>query len=140
MASDFGGVTAWNNWIKACEIGWSAPQVVAMRLGAMAAAGSNPSARDRAENVRMGQEKLQAFSESWVGVGSRMQRMQLDMAMRCWKEGLRWWTQPWWLGNAQVFPRLDLMPMNYAPLFKAALDPVHRRVTGNVRRLAARRA
>jgi len=126
----------WNNWIKACEIAWSAPQVIAMRTARMAVAGVNPTARDRAENTRMSDEKFEAFNESWVDIGTRMQRMQLDIAMRMWSESLRWWMQPWWLGRVKAFPSLDMSLLNFTPLVTAALNPVHRTVTANVLRLA----
>ncbi|WP_051378353.1 hypothetical protein [Derxia gummosa] len=128
-------MAAWENWFKACEIGWSAPLVVSMRLAGIAAAGANPDARDRAENFRMGHEKLLAFNESWMGIGMRLQRMQIDFALNCWRAALESWSRPDWT----VLPATSLRMPDFSPVMRAALDPVHRRVTGNVRRLTARK-
>jgi hypothetical protein len=51
-------------WIKAWEIAWAAPQVVTYRMMRMMWGGWPPSARDRREYSRMGQEKADAMTQS----------------------------------------------------------------------------
>ena len=53
---------------KSLELSLAAPQVVAQRVGRMMLAGSHPSARDQQEFYRMGNEKVTAFYESWIGM------------------------------------------------------------------------
>ncbi len=53
-------------WIKACEIAWAAPQVITYRMMRMMWGGWPPSARDRREYSRMGQEKADAFTQSMM--------------------------------------------------------------------------
>ena len=56
---------------KSLELSLAAPQVVAQRVTRMMTAGPNPSARDQQEFMRMGNEKVIAFYESWVGMWSQ---------------------------------------------------------------------
>ena len=51
-------------WIQVCEISWTAPQVIAHRTYRMMWGGWPPSARDRREYKRMGQEKTEAFAQA----------------------------------------------------------------------------
>lgn len=53
---------------KSLELSLAAPQVVAQRVGRMMLAGTQPSARDQQEFYRMGNEKVTAFYESWIGM------------------------------------------------------------------------
>ena len=99
--------------LKMAQLAVAAPQVVAIRTSRMLAAGANPAASDRAEYSRMHTEKVQAFWESMFG-----------MSMQWWRLCMT----PWWLGA----PGRDRAA---ASLFAAALKPVHRRATGNARRL-----
>lgn len=55
-------------WIQLCEIAWAAPQVIAHRTTRMMWGGWPPTARDRREYTRMGQEKVEAFSEAMTAV------------------------------------------------------------------------
>jgi hypothetical protein len=53
---------------KSWELSLAAPQVVAQRVTRMMTAGPNPSARDQQEFMRMGNEKVVAFYESWMAM------------------------------------------------------------------------
>ena len=53
---------------KSLELSWAAPQVVAQRVSRMMTAGPSPSARDQQEFYLMGNEKVVAFYESWMGM------------------------------------------------------------------------
>ena len=108
--------------LKTGEMLWASSQVIPLRLGRMAAAGPNPSRRDRIEFARMGPEKLQAGAESMLAAAAAWQQMQL-----------RWWMQLWmpWLatGGSPSFGT------QLARLHSVALAPVHRAATANARRL-----
>jgi hypothetical protein len=53
---------------QAMELTLATPQVMAHRLTRMAMAGPLPSARDQREFNLMGQEKVQAFQQSWAAM------------------------------------------------------------------------
>ena len=95
------------------ELAVAAPQVIAHRTLRMAAAGATPSARDRAEFMRMGTEKAAAFYHSWAAMWMAMWSLQVEMATS-----------------------MASMAMRVAP---AALAPFHSRAVANARRLGRRR-
>lgn len=95
------------------ELAFAAPQVVAHRTLRMASAGSRPSARDQAEFMRMGTEKVAAFYQSWGAMWMSMWSMQFDF-MRS-------------LSSAAL------------SVGGAGLGPVHRRAVANAKRLGRRR-
>lgn len=95
------------------ELAFAAPQVVAHRTLRMARAGGSPSARDQAEFMRMGTEKVAAFYQSWGAMWMAMWSMQMDF-LRTWSTaGLS--------------------------VSGAGLAPVHRRAVANAKRLGRRR-
>lgn len=51
-------------WFQLAEVAWSAPLVIAHRLGRMATGGFPPNRRDSREYTRMVQEKSDALVES----------------------------------------------------------------------------
>jgi hypothetical protein len=113
---------------KLTELMVAAPQVMAIRLSRMAAAGNQPTAKDRAEMHRMGNEKLVAFSQSW-----------LAMWMNWWMMPLR--LMPAWAGVLGGGPRSRAALRGATvrasnALLAAGLAPVHRTATANARRLA----
>jgi hypothetical protein len=57
-------------WIQVCEIAWTAPQVIAYRTARMIWGSWPPSARDRREYARMGQEKAEAVSQAAVAAAA----------------------------------------------------------------------
>jgi hypothetical protein len=115
--------------VRAADLTWAVPVVVAQRLTRMALAGPNPSARDRREFYTMGAEKVTAFYESWVNIafsGLQMQqRFALSLLQACW---FPWMASPkdavlnWQRGALSVLNR--------------GLAPVHRRATTNAKRLS----
>lgn len=108
---------------QALGLSMAAPQVVAHRLGRMAAAGPGLSARDRREFTQMGAEKVAAFWESWAAMGWAA----LQAQQRMW---LAAFTTPW---RAAVTPaRLSADALRIA---SQGLAPVHRRAVANARRL-----
>ncbi|MEO8486629.1 MAG: polyhydroxyalkanoate granule-associated phasin [Betaproteobacteria bacterium] len=115
---------------RAFELAVSAPQVAALRMMRMAAAGPFPSSRDRGEMLAMGTEKVAAFHEAWQAMAAEGARRQWDLWL-----SPTFWTLPWmpparsadWLaGNAR---RAGLAVLG------EGLAPVHRRVVANAKRL-----
>ncbi|HEV7685155.1 MAG TPA: hypothetical protein VGQ80_01220, partial [Acidimicrobiia bacterium] len=67
------------SWMKLGQLAAVAPMVIGYRLAGMALAGPEPSARDRREVNRMGQEKVEAWYEAAQAAGMRL--LQANMAM-----------------------------------------------------------
>jgi hypothetical protein len=110
---------AWRDAFRAWEVAFTAPQVIAMRTARMAAAGSRPSSRDRAEVRRMGAEKQQAFGEAWTA-----------MAVEA-------WLYPWKVAAAMARSNpFAPTPLPLPQTFGKALAPVHQRVRANAKRLS----
>ena len=99
--------------LKSAELAGAAPQVIAMRLTRMAAAGHQPTAHDRAEMFRMGNEKLMAFSQSWLAMWTA------------------WWLLPLRLG----FNWRGAGARAATTILGEGLAPIHKAATANVRRL-----
>lgn len=106
--------------LKSAELALAVPQVVAHRLTRMALAGPVWNARDRREFHGMGQEKVLAFWQSWFAMGWAMTQA----------------LQKAWLAMLQG-ARVPSLDMN--AIAAKGLAPVHRRATGNARRLARTR-
>ena len=98
---------------KSLELGWAAPQVIAMRLMGMAAAANKPTAKDQAEMFRMGNEKVLAFSQSMLAMWSA------------------WWLMPLRFG---MNPR-TAGQRAAVHLLGESLAPIHRTAVANARRL-----
>jgi hypothetical protein len=56
--------------IKAWEIAWMTPLVIGARMSEMMTGGWPPTARDRREYIRMGQEKTDAFTQVLTAVAT----------------------------------------------------------------------
>ena len=136
---------------KAAELAIAAPQVVAIRTARMLAAGAHPGAADRAELSQMSTEKVHAFWESMLAMGSQIVRTNQDYARTAALQWLRVWTTPSWLSAYRPasqattsLPRVASLITGPTPrqrrravskLTDAALTPVHKRATANARRL-----
>jgi hypothetical protein len=107
--------------LKTGEMLVASGQVIPIRLGRMAAAGHQPSARDQKEFARMAPEKWQAGTESLLAVGLRLQAMQWQWMAQFWK--------PW------TAARLQRHSADMARLGSVALAPIHAASTANARRL-----
>jgi hypothetical protein len=100
----------------------AAPLVVAHRVGRMAMAGTNPSARDRKEFHLMGAEKMAAFYESWAAMGWAAMRAQQSLAASM----LRSWSP---------LPSTAALTTQALRVMSQGMAPVHRRAVGNAKRL-----
>ncbi len=115
--------------LKAAELAWAAPQVVAHRVGRMARSGPFPSARDRDEFQRMWSEKTAAFGASWLAMTTEAVAAQQAF----------WWTFAGRLSN----PWSATSPFDATSIGAAAWDtlaaglhPIHRTAVANRRRLS----
>jgi hypothetical protein len=111
----------------------AAPLVVAHRVGRMAAAGSNPNARDRKEFKQMGAEKTAAFYESWAAMGAAAMKAQQQMAASMWRAAVM---APWTMAKpASLLPNSNTLARHALQVMTQGLAPVHRRAVGNAKRL-----
>ena len=123
---------SWLTWMKMWEVGATAPMVMGYRLAGMARAGSEPSARDRREVTRMGQEKVDAWYEASLAIGQRLFEANLALAGLLWRQA--------WGGGALSPAVVTNWFSRLGPgVLTASLTPVHRRVVANNRRLARSR-
>ena len=74
---------AWTDlaW-KLGEMSMDSAHVIAHRTARMAAAGPRPNARDRQEFTRMGQEKIEAATESARAIAAHLAMMNLQFGAR----------------------------------------------------------
>lgn len=115
----------------ATELAFAVPQVVGHRVLRMAAAGSNPSPRDRKEFALMGTEKVQAFFQSWGAMWLQLWRIQLSMG-----QGMAAMAWGPLLGRRGSFDVSKHATGAAAQLVAAGLAPVHTAAVANSRRLA----
>jgi hypothetical protein len=109
------------------------PQVVAHRVGRMAAAGARPSARDREEFTRMGAEKVAAFYESWAAMGQAAFKAQQSMWLAMMRNAA---LAPWGMAKpASILPTSAALAQHSLRVMSQGLAPVHRRAAANAKRL-----
>ncbi|MGE4239290.1 polyhydroxyalkanoate granule-associated phasin [Ramlibacter sp.] len=114
--------------LKLAEVGFATPQVMAMRLSRMALAGASPSPRDQAENRRMVDEKVAAFSQSWLAIWMNLWMMPMRLAPA--------FVQSLGGGRGSQNVLQQSIERASTAMFAAGLAPVHRTVTANARRLS----
>jgi len=117
-------------WAKLWELSVTAPMVIGYRLAGMAPVGAAPNARQRHELDRMGQEKVDAFSEAALATGRRLFEANLALSGLFWRQV---WAGP--LSPAVLAGRLTSIGPRLA---MDNLTPYHRRVVANNRRLGGR--
>jgi hypothetical protein len=116
------------------ELGFAVPQVIAHRVARMATAGVPPSARDRREFHRMGQEKVAAFGEAWVAMAMQGLRANQAMALAI----MRAWN-PLLSPGRSAAALTDAFQSAAIAVAGQGLAPVHRRAVANAKRLGRRR-
>ena len=129
---------------KSLELSWAAPQVVAQRVTRMMTAGPNPSARDQQEFMRMGNEKVVAFYESWMG-------MWTQACTSYWQAAASMYAHPSLLtptasnpfaafGVSKATNRLVKQQVNaVTDVLNAGISPVHAKAVSNAKRLSRSR-
>ena len=127
---------------KSLELSLAAPQVVAERVSRMMAAGPNPSAHDQQEFIRMGNEKVVAFCESWIGMWG-------EAYDAFWRAASSMVSTPSLLtptssdpfaalGMGKVTNRMLKQQVNaLACVLNAGISPVHAAAVSNAKRLAS---
>ena len=116
---------------QSLALGIAAPQVIAHRLGRMAAAGASPSARDRAEFRLMGLEKIAAANEAWAAMAARAflenQKFALSFMQSLWF--------PWMRSTPTAKSVSRQWNRAAEGILAAGTAPVRRRASANARRL-----
>ncbi len=108
----------------------AAPEVVSRRLYYFANSSGRWSARDRREAMRMGSEKFDAFTASWM-----------MMCQEAWKVQFKQWETALGLMATGTVPSALSSPWpDPSAVFTAGLAPVRRRAQANVRRMRKRKA
>ena len=119
---------------QALGLSMAVPQVIAHRVGRMAAAGPNPSARDRKEFKQMGAEKTAAFYESWAAMGLAAMKSQQSMAASMWRAAA---IAPWSMTRpTSLLPTGNTLARHALGVLSQGIAPVHRRAVSNAKRLA----
>jgi hypothetical protein len=118
---------------QALGLSLAVPQVIAHRVGRMALAGPNPSARDRKEFKQMSAEKSAAFYESWAAMGTAALRAQQSMWLQMMRGAA---LSPWGLARpGSLAPSMNTLAGHAARVMSQGMAPVHRRAVGNAKRL-----
>ncbi|MBT3145818.1 hypothetical protein Q8W30_15560 [Neptunomonas phycophila] len=110
------------------ELAFAVPVVVNARVTKMMMSGGSPSAKDQKEFYRMGEEKVEAFFESWQAVSKVLFGFQQDF-FRASLDVTR---------TATPFDPLDTYQAYQDATHKLAtkgLAPIHRRAVSNAKRL-----
>ena len=118
--------------VKAAELAFAVPQVVAHRVTRMALSGRTPSARDRKEFELMVAEKNAAFVESWNAMAVQTVLANQALAASFFKSFFTTarGKKPSAARSAAQFQRAALAVVG------SGLAPVHRKATANAKRLA----
>jgi hypothetical protein len=139
---------------KTGEMLMASAQVISHRTGRIALAGANPGARDRREFTRMGQEKIEAATESAVAIALRTMTLNQQLGILAFTQfagiasrmmALAAGGTPSRSGKRQSdFVHATLanssatafrLSDSIAHLVHHGLKPIHSRATGNARRL-----
>ena len=141
---------------KMAEMSMASAQVIAHRTARLTAAGPLPSARDRKEFKRMGQEKIEASTESARAIAAHMTTMNLTLGARAFSQMMSATTAFMSLAVsrtpgqyvarqarlAETVTRSAItaaeLSRSTARLAKSGLKPIHARATANARRLRKR--
>jgi hypothetical protein len=143
--------------LRTTEMLLASGQVIGTRVGRIARAGANPSARDTKEFTLMGSEKVKAATQSGLAVVAQLQSANYQLMARGWQQWLASLGAMTALASSRSFseavsrqhrlvhslarsgPTHSRLSSDTARLFSAALAPVHGAATANARRLARAR-
>ncbi len=141
-------MAGWNTYAKSWEVALAAPVVIGIRSSRMMAPPWPSTEADRRELNRMGSEKVEAFSESALAMGSRLFEANTQLMSYAFKQ----WSQidpvTLWsalFGSPAALKRLGRVgdakgatrtARAYHRAVDQGLNPIHRRVTRNAKRLS----
>ena len=119
--------------VKAAELAFAVPHVVAHRVTRMAISGPKLSARDRKEFERMVAEKNAAFGESWNAMTAQAVRSNQALAVSFFRSFLSAAR-----GGKPSSAAASAKQLHGAALgiLGKGLAPVHRKAVANAKRLA----
>jgi hypothetical protein len=148
---------AWNEIaLKTGEMMLASAQVIGHRTHRMAKAGAIPNARDQREFTLMGQEKLEAASESAMAMGRQIANAHSRLGMRAWQDMMAAGSAMMSLatsrsitdamtGHARLANTVTRSAASAGELSDVAaklvnhgMKPIHSRATANARRLGRR--
>ena len=113
---------------------WAAPQIIALRTLGMLAGGAFPHAPQRRENVRMGAEKLEAYTDAVIAMNAQLARSNVELMTYLVRQ---WWKS--WLQPGSMFSLTTTLQRHWRDAALSVADkgvsPVHRRAVANARRL-----
>jgi hypothetical protein len=125
--------------VKTLEMSTAAAQVIALRTGRMAAHGANPNAADRREMVRMGAEKVDAFSRAGQALATGTLPLMAGMAGQAMRSGMDVFQVELTEALMRSAPGTTQGANAGARLAHRALAPVHAKATANAKRLSRKR-
>jgi hypothetical protein len=148
---------AWTDlaW-KIGEMSMASAQVIAHRTTRMAAAGPMPNARDRQEFSRMGQEKVEAATESARAIAAHLTTVNLKLRARAFRHMVTGTAALMSLATSRSVGQsitrqaklagtlsrsaitASELSNSTARLARRGLKPIHARATANARRLGKR--
>ena len=141
-------MAGWKTYAKSWEVALAAPVVIGIRSSRMMASPWPSTEADKRELNRMGTEKVEALSESATAMGSRLFEANtqfLSYAFRQWSQidPVTFWSAVF--GSPAALRRLGRVgdakgatraARAYHRAVDQGLNPIHRRVTRNAKRLS----
>jgi hypothetical protein len=136
--------------VKSGEMMLASAQVISHRTGRMASAGAIPNTRDQKEFTLMGQEKIEAATESAQAIAAQVMRANQQLgrlAFEQWMAGARSLMTTSAFASSEGQAKLVRSAMqnsaemashlsgSVAQLAHHGLKPIHSRATGNAKRL-----
>lgn len=121
--------------VKAAELAYAVPQVMAQRITRMAIAGPLPSARDQKEFHTMSSEKTAAFVESWTAMAAQTLRVNQALSMTF----LRAFWSPFYGISTTATTLVTQLQSAAFGILEKGLAPVHGKAVANAKRLARTR-
>ena len=143
--------------LKTTQMLWASSEVIAHRTGRMMLSNVSPSLSDRQELVLMGQEKVEAATESARAMGAYIAKWQIQFGVLAIKQMMATATtltslaasrnpgqvldhQATLVRDAVTAPTIaaSKLASSAAHLSQHAIKPIHSRATKNAKRLAKR--
>lgn len=132
----------WQSAFKAWELSVAVPRVVLHRSERLLNAGYMPNPRDHKEFALMGQEKVEAFQESWNAIFVEWTTLGWKISSAAFQQWMRFAPfSPQQLAKSQstflqaAAKNNKALSSSLSRVVEKGLHPVHRRATANAKRL-----